>query len=505
MKKDMVIAMKVDMATAIKKTRNNLSSSKYLFKTFVSPNNKYFIYDTPSNNIYEIPKELFLKFDNLIEIYFERSSSKLKRFIDSLIGAERKQIKLIKTAIKNGIISENKLSKVEFKFNIDKVNSRMPDSLDKLILGITNDCNLRCKYCAYSGNYVHLREHNKDSMSFEVAQKALELYNDFCKDKKNIDISFYGGEPLINFDLIKKVISYEKNKFPNKNHIYNISTNGLSLTRDFASWFINENSVFIKVSIDGPENIHNKSRVKLDKTGSFQTVYRNLKLLYELDQEIYKKRVSFHCTLNCPSTDILKINDYFKTDLLFKNNDITVAFVEYDKTFEAQKFTKINLCDSPKNEKIILDKIKLKDGDKILNNLFSKDFMQIHNRSKELLNNTLLLDSQCEPFSTGFFVDTEGELNLCQNTEKSVKIGNVQDGINKNELSKLLKDYKKRQKDCIGCWANRLCKICIRHIYTDAGYDHSRHKLNCDYMKESLKITLGHYCYTIENENTIKT
>ena len=88
----------------------------------------------------------------------------------------------------------------------------------QLLLEVTSICNFRCKYCTYSGHYKHTRNHGEMNMDFVVAKRAIDYYfeNFEIAYKRNAQkkpiISFYGGEPLINFTLIKKIVNYIKQK-----------------------------------------------------------------------------------------------------------------------------------------------------------------------------------------------------------------------------------------------------------------------------------------------------
>ena len=100
-----------------------------------------------------------------------------------------------------------KLDSVEIKNNIQQVG--------QLIFELTQDCNLRCKYCPHSGGFIFDRGRNESDMSPETALKGIDYIYSFIKDRlnKKIAISIYGGEPLLMFDLIMQIVRYAKEKF----------------------------------------------------------------------------------------------------------------------------------------------------------------------------------------------------------------------------------------------------------------------------------------------------
>ena len=151
--------------------------------------------------------------------------------------------------------------------------------LKSLILTVTEDCNLRCKYCAYSGNYVYRREHSKKYMSFEVAKKAIDYYfsqvNQGIKYNpfKKVLVTFYGGEPLLNFNLIKKCVSYINTNYDNIDLDYSITTNGTLLSEKIIQWLL-EHDFYLHISLDGPEEEHDRCRVYENGKGTFNDVMK---------------------------------------------------------------------------------------------------------------------------------------------------------------------------------------------------------------------------------------
>ena len=134
------------------------------------------------------------------------------------------------------------------------VEESLDGNIGQLILQVTQNCNLRCKYCVYSGSYVN-RTHSNKRMSFETAKKAVDFYYRHNRNKKNAIIGFYGGEPLLEMDLIKRVVEYSKKLFEGKFIVFNITTNATLLTEDIIHFF-NDNNIGLTISLDGPKSVH---------------------------------------------------------------------------------------------------------------------------------------------------------------------------------------------------------------------------------------------------------
>jgi len=101
----------------------------------------------------------------------------------------------------------------------------------KITLQVTQDCNLRCKYCIYSEEHSQgQRSHSTKTMSWESAKRAIDFLREHSVDSPNVNVGLYGGEPLLEFDLVKKIVEYSKECFEGKELTFNMTTNGTLLT-----------------------------------------------------------------------------------------------------------------------------------------------------------------------------------------------------------------------------------------------------------------------------------
>lgn len=132
----------------------------------------------------------------------------------------------------------------------------------QLILNVTEDCNLRCKYCYLSEEYDFTRNRTSKMMSSEIAIKSLDYFFDKLKKIKEFNpgktctITFYGGEPLMNFEVVKQSIEYAKKHCP-VSVVFNMTTNGV-LLKDSTLDYLVKNEVNITVSFDGTRENSNK-------------------------------------------------------------------------------------------------------------------------------------------------------------------------------------------------------------------------------------------------------
>ncbi|MBR4419378.1 MAG: thioether cross-link-forming SCIFF peptide maturase [Clostridia bacterium] len=144
-----------------------------------------------------------------------------------------------------------------------------------LCLHICHDCNLRCKYCfAGTGDYKGHREF----MSEEVALKAIDFLIENSGNRKILEADFFGGEPLMNFEVVKKTVEYAnaKAKELGKKFLFTMTTNGVLLSGETANW-LNENMENVVLSLDGRQEIHDEVRKTVNGKGSFEVIIQNFK------------------------------------------------------------------------------------------------------------------------------------------------------------------------------------------------------------------------------------
>jgi len=153
----------------------------------------------------------------------------------------------------------------------------------QLLLELTGKCNFRCKYCIYHNEYQHHRGFNDSDMSWDIAKKTIDFAIEHSGE--SVTISFYGGEPLIRYDLIKKCIEYSLDNCGKKEVEFAFTTNLSLMTKEMADFFGTVPNLDILVSIDGPEEIHDASRVYANNKPTFKDVMRGLELISNAFQD----------------------------------------------------------------------------------------------------------------------------------------------------------------------------------------------------------------------------
>lgn len=155
----------------------------------------YRLYDREKNKIIAITREEYQALNNILQ----------KK------GSEEDQT-VLQNFQKRGFCRNSVLRKIEHPATA-KLHSVLANGLNQVVLQVTQNCNLRCSYCAYSGSYFN-RTHSKKRMSTETAIRAVDFFMSHSSEVSKSTIGFYGGEPLLEFSLIKKVVSYVEEYYP---------------------------------------------------------------------------------------------------------------------------------------------------------------------------------------------------------------------------------------------------------------------------------------------------
>lgn len=166
--------------------------------------------------------------------------------------------------------------------SIDLLKVKLERNIRMLTLQLTQSCNFRCDYCIYSGNSSYNRAHSHNSMSISTAKHAIEFFKMHSIDNSNPVVAFYGGEPLLRFNEIKLITQYAEQVFEGKHISFRITTNCSLLSEEMVKFFFDSGHEFyLLISLDGPQQIHDKSRHYANGKSSYQTVIDNVHMVLD--------------------------------------------------------------------------------------------------------------------------------------------------------------------------------------------------------------------------------
>ena len=177
-----------------------------------------------------------------------------------------------------------------------------------LCLHIAHDCNLACKYCFAEEGEYHGR---RALMSYEVGKQALDFLIANSGSRRNLEVDFFGGEPLMNWQVVKDLVAYgrEQEKRYDKKFRFTLTTNGV-LLNDEVMEFVNREMSNVVLSIDGRQEVHDRMRPFRNGTGSYELVVPKFQKLAESrNQDRYYVRGTFTRNNLDFSEDVLHLAD----------------------------------------------------------------------------------------------------------------------------------------------------------------------------------------------------
>ena len=160
-----------------------------------------------------------------------------------------------------------------------KLKAKTGGVIKALCLHVAHTCNLNCEYCFASQGKYH---GDRAVMSFEVGKQALDFLVANSGKRRNLEVDFFGGEPLMNFDVVKQLVAYARSieKQHNKNFRFTLTTNGMLIDDDVID-FANRECHNVVLSLDGRKDIHDRYRVDYAGKGSWDRIVPKFQKLVE--------------------------------------------------------------------------------------------------------------------------------------------------------------------------------------------------------------------------------
>lgn len=278
---------------------------------------------------------------------------------------------------------------------------------------VTSGCNMNCKYCYVDG------KKGTSFFSKENVENLVKFIKVVSEKEKKIKISFFGGEPLLNLNLIQMIIEHCNKELAVKVEYY-ITTNGLLINEQVAKFFL-DNKIFVSLSWDGCKEANDLNRV--DKSG--RETYQRIRKAYHLLKKYGLNNVRVRATFNCESIKYLRESIKF---FIKEDQDISVMFVPdyFDKNWSEEKI------------------IELHD---VLRCLEKNDLGNISIISDNMTKGV------CGGGVSNFNIYVDGFIYPCSFVvnEEQFCIGDIWNGLNKKRIDALVANYNKPILECDGC------------------------------------------------------
>ena len=467
----------------------NLKENKPFIKLFRTPRG-FYLYSVNRNTVINISEEVY-------------------RYLDGKSDGDLSATALreLETLREENCLSSKRMNKICHP-GLNSIGEIQNSRLNMICLQVTQACNLTCSYCPYANitNGKLQRDHANRFMNYETAKKAIDFYLEHSGDMERAGIGFYGGEPLLAFDLIKQVVEYANDRFLGKDLLFNLTTNGTLLTDEMIEFFA-DNKFSLMFSIDGPEKIHDVNRKRRDGNGSFQVAYGNLMKTYK---KYFEKEI----------VDLLSVNA-----VLNPQNDIDeVLSFFYNDQFPKYLRVKMNLADEVqldkrlKNEHLFAEKYLYQsflarlDHLLLVNGLHFPESFENAVKNEEIANETLKKSQwslpdvgspggPCIPGQKRLFVTVDGAFFPCERVSElceDLKIGNVDVGFDLEKSVRAMNLATLTAEQCKNCWASQFCSLCAIRCEKDGKLCGEARLKECAGQRSLAEVSIGSFILSLE-------
>lgn len=448
---------------------------KPFIKLFHSPNSGYF-YDVGKNEIIRIPENVY---SHLVKVM--DGTSDLEKSDDTTV------LDMIDSFKEMGYLSSKRPKRIQHSAT-EMVPLLLERCIDKITLQLTQDCNFRCKYCIYSEDKNQKqRSHTQSNMSLETAKRAILFYREHAVDSNMYNVGLYGGEPLLQWDLLKDIVLFSEQELVGKLLTFSLTTNASLLTEPMAA-FLEEHNVGVLLSLDGIKPVNDANRVFRTGAGTHDAVIKNVRMIREKHPKLFEK-LQISSVID-PGTSISDFGKYpCELDGLPLSN-----------------YT-VNIEDSTDHDIVIPDDLR-----RVMESEVFLAYLAEFGLSSSLVNaygvgqvestkngirafkptngiqDTMAPGGPCVPGKTRLFVTVDGRLFPCERVNETDAncIGDLKNGFNFEIAKRILNIGSITENSCKNCWALRHCSVCVKYVdYTQA--DAASEKLRyCDSIRATI-------------------
>jgi uncharacterized protein len=376
--------------------------------------------------------------------------------------------------------------------------------LQHLILELTQECNLRCRYCVYSGYYPRRRGYTAGLMDTGTAYRGIEYFLSHATAVDAPCISFYGGEPLLRIEIIQQCVEHAlaiRRGAPIK---FQLTTNGTIMNGEILD-YLARRGVAVLVSLDGPRSCHDRNRVSVGGRPSASRVVENLELIRKTNPTYYREHVGVASVL-AANVDPSEVAEYFAGHPeLIGNGTFVCSLVSnvgteywlrnpvsgpWRESFEALRWDFYEFLMGRRAE-----------PGQVARALFEKLFVRVYRRRiRDGPGVEAQLNGCCLPGVRRLYLDCGGEFHVCERAEGSRAIGDVERGIAITRVLELVEGYCAiRERDCCQCWVVQLCQECFATCeWGRDGSGGTDQRATCAHLRTLFDRVLRDYCEIAE-------
>ena len=361
----------------------------------------------------------------------------------------------------------------------DKFKEKSGNVVKALCLHVAHTCNLNCAYCFASQGKYH---GERGLMSLDVGKRAIDFLIENSGSRTNLEVDFFGGEPLMNWEVVKDIVRYARSveKAANKNFRFTLTTNGMLIDDDVID-FTNREMHNVVLSLDGRKEIHDRVRVDYNGCGSFDRIVPKFQKLVKArgDREYYMRGTFTHA--NPDFTEDLKV----MLDLGFNRLSMEPVVCAPD---DEAALTKEDLP-------VVLKQYEL----------LAEDMLEKEKQGKGYIFYHYMIDlkggpciykriSGCGSGTEYMAVTPWGDLYPCHQFvgEEKYKLGNIWDGVTNESVRNEFRSCNVYARpECKDCWAKLYCSGgCAANAYHATGSIKGIYEYGCELFRKRMECAI---------------
>ncbi len=372
-----------------------------------------------------------------------------------------------------------------WKEPVDEAPAKFP--LQTLVINLTNQCNLSCQYCyEYGEDKVATPEGKPKFMELETAKQSVDFLFQEAAERKSVHITFFGGETLMNFPLLKQIVDYSRAEADKRAVAidYSMTTNATLLRPEIIE-YLTANAIGVTVSMDGPKELNDQLRVFANGKGSYDVIVPKVK---ELLKQHTTRPIAARVTLTSGVTDVIGIFHHLKHEIGFHEVGFAPVTTSPDRLYAiGEKGLDQVLAQ--------FEQLAYEYRDYALRGELH-GFSNVSDTLSELHQGI----SKSHPCGAGLGlmgVGPSGDISPCHRFVDSDehKLGHVSEGIDAAKQQEFLtKGHIHAKYDCHTCWARPVCAGGCYHEafvrYGDTGHANLHY---CDWIRGWTDLCLKIY------------
>jgi len=437
------------------------------------------VLDTCSGAVHVVDEVAY----DVIEMYPERQKEEivaelLEKYKDREDVTEE-ELKLCVEDVEALVKAKKLYTEDTFEDMAGTFKERSGNVIKALCLHVAHTCNLNCSYCFASQGKYH---GDRAVMSFEVGKAALDFLMDHSGTRRNLEVDFFGGEPLMNWDVVKQLVEYARSveKERGKNFRFTLTTNGMLIDDDVID-FANREMSNVVLSLDGRKEIHDRERVDYAGNGSYDRIVPKFQKIVESrgGKDYYMRGTFTHA-----NPDFTK-DVFHMTDLGFKELSMEPVVSAPDDPAAL----------TPEDLEIVKEQYEILAKEMIKRNKEGNGFTFYHYMIDLTAGPCIYKRiSGCGSGTEYMAVTPWGDLYPCHQFvgEEEYKLGDIWNGVTNNNLREEFRSCNVYARpECKDCWAKLYCSGgCAANAYHATGSIRGIYEPGCELFRKRIECAI---------------